>query len=91
MIREILEEGYQVNLTMKGSIDIENGIPDDKQIREHQDKLFKFVSDYLKKDFVEVKKSFPKDGEAEIEMSIDIIVLKGEDYRRIMKYLDRYE
>ncbi|MGK2864874.1 MAG: hypothetical protein ACSLE0_23280 [Chitinophagaceae bacterium] len=91
MIREILEEGRQVNLTMRGPVEVEDGLPDEATIRKQGDKLFKFVTDYLRKDILEMKKGFPKDGEAEVELSIDIVVLKGEDYRRIMKYLDKYE
>lgn len=91
MIREILEEGRQVNMTMKGPIEVENGMPNEIQIKENSEKLFKFVTDYLRKDFVKIKKGFPKNGEADVELSIDIVVLDGEDYRRIMKYIDKHE
>lgn len=92
MIRDILEEGYQVNLTMKGPVEVDvTGELDPQTLRENTDKLFKFVTDYLKTDFMEIKKGFPKQGVAEVDLSIDMVVLKGEDYRRIIKELDKYE
>lgn len=91
MIRSLLEEGRQVNLTMRGPVNVENGVLDYKAVRKQEDNLFKFVTDYLKRDLMETKKEFPKDGVAEVELSIDVVVLKGDDYRRIMKIIDRYE
>lgn len=91
MISELLEEGYQVNLTMKSKVDVEDGLLNDKEMIENGNKLFKFVTDYLRKDFLEIKKGFPIDGKAEVDMSIDIVVMKGEDFRLLQKILERYE
>ena len=89
MIREILDDAYQVNLTMKGPVEVEKGLyPDKATIRENEDKLFKFVTDYLRGEFLEKKIGFPKKGIAEIDLTIDMVVLKGEDYRKILKLLD---
>lgn len=91
MINDLLEEGYQVNLTMKGPVKAVDGQLDKKTLDENTTKLFKFVTDYLKKDFLEVKKSFPKKGIVEVDLSIDMVVMKGEDFRQLRKLLERYE
>lgn len=92
MIREILEEAYQVNLTMKTDVAVEPGeYPDITVLEGNENKLFKFVTDYLRREFIERKVAFPKDGMAEVEFGIDMVCLKGEDYRKLMKRLSHLE
>jgi len=89
---DILEDGYQVNMTMKGPVEVDSkGELDNQTVRQSTDKLFKFVTDYLRKDFLEIKKEFPKQGVAEVDLSIDMVVLKGDDYRKLKRIADRYE
>jgi hypothetical protein len=88
MINDLLDEGYQVNLTMKGPVPAKDGLLNENTLEENKDKLFKFVTDYLKKEFLEVKKGFPKKGIAEVDLSIDMVVMKGEDFRRLRKLLE---
>ena len=89
MIREILEDAYQVNLTMKTEVAVEPGeYPSLVALEKTEDKLFKFVTDYLRKEFIERKVGFPKQGVAEVDVSVDMVCLRGDDYRRIIKHLD---
>lgn len=92
MIREILDDAYQVNLSMKTNVAVEPGeYPSIVALEQNENKLFKFVTDYLRKEFIDRKVGFPKEGMAEVDMSVDMVVLKGEDYRQILKHLDKYE
>lgn len=92
MIRDILEEGYQVNLRMQVPVEVEPGeYPDSQKTRIAEDRLFKFLTDYLRKDFLLKTVSFPKNGIAEVDLGIDMVCIKGDDYRRIMDKLDKYE
>lgn len=90
-VREILEEVYQVNLRTKEHLPVENGVIDEALISSRKKATLSFGVNYLREDFVEVHKSFPENGEVEVDFGIDLVVLKGEDYRRLMKLLDKYE
>ena len=87
-IREILEECYQVNFTSKEHLSIGEGILDESVLSNRKKQILSFATHYLKEDFVEVHKGFPEKGEVEVEFSLDFVVLKGEDYRRLMKLIE---
>lgn len=92
MIRDLLiENSYNVSLNMAGKIPEENGIIDEKILNERKDKIFKFVSDYLKKDFLNVEKSFPKNGEVEVNLSLDFVVIRKDRFNELVKILEAYE
>lgn len=91
MISDILNEGYQVTLRMKGKVEVENGVPDQRMIRDNEDKLLKFVTDYLRNEFIEKTKAFPKNGLAEIDLMVDMVVMKGEHYRTIKEIANQLD
>lgn len=92
MIRDLLvDNSYNVSLSMSSKIEEENGIVNEKVLNERKDKLFKFVSDYLKKDFLTVEKSFPKNGEVEVNLSLDFVVIKKDRFDKLVKILESYE
>ena len=88
MINDLLDESHPLMMTMKGPVPAKDGILDEDTLEENKDKLFKFVTAHLKKEFLEVKKGFPKKGIAELDLSIDMVVMKGEDFRRLRKLLE---
>jgi hypothetical protein len=90
-IREILEEGHTVMVTANENIPMENGIIDDIVLADRKKKLMSFGMHYLRDDFVKEEKSFPEDNEIEVKLHLDFVVLQGDDYRRLMKLIDRYE
>lgn len=91
MISELLDEGYQVTLTMKESIPVNDGIVDEYKLDVSKRKVMSFAIDYIKTDFIEVKKGFPIDNIAEVDLSIDMVIMKGEDFRRLRKLAEKYE
>jgi len=83
-------EAHQVNLTMRERMDVDKGVLDRESLTQGKQKLMKFAMDYLKEELVEVKQEFvDRGGQAVVELSIDAVVLKGEEYRRLMKVLER--
>lgn len=90
-IREIINDGYQVTLTMKEAIPLNNGFLDREVLDDRKRKVMSFAIDYIKSDFIDVKQSFPKDEIAEVDLSIDMVILHGDEYRRLKRILDRYE
>lgn len=87
---EIVEDVHQVNLTMRERMDVTNGILDRERLTEGKQKLMKFAMDYLKDELIEVKQEFvDSGGQSVIELSIDAVVMRGEEYRRLVKILEK--
>ena len=90
-IRDILEEAYQVNFYSKEYLPVVNGLVDDSLISSRKKTVLSFGMNYLREDFVEVTKSYPKNDQIEVDFGLDFVVLKGDEYRRLIKLLDKYE
>ena len=90
-IREILEEVYQVNCSTKETFLLENNLLDEAHLATRKNALLSFGMHYLRDDFVEVVKKYPSNNQMEVELGLDFVVMQGEDYRRLMKLLDKYE
>jgi len=90
-IREILEEAYTVMVSSKESVPLVDGLIDEAILADKTKKLMSFGMHYLRTDFVEVEKKFPKNDEVEVDLHMDFVVIKGDEYRRLMKLMDKYE
>ena len=83
-------EAHQVNLTMRERMDVDKGILDREKLIESKQKLMKFAMDYLKDELIEVEQTFiDRGGQSVVELSIDAVVIKGDEYRRLVKMLER--
>lgn len=88
-IEDILDEAFQVNLTMKESLPVTNGILDRDELLNRKKRLLEFSMDYLKDSFVTVKQYFPdlETDMSEVDLSVDFVVITGEQYRRLRKLI----
>ena len=87
-----VETIYPMNLTMRERMKVEGGVLDREALVEAKQKLMKFAMDYLKEELIEVKHSFvDRGGNSEVDLTIDAVVITGDDWRRLSAKLERIE
>ena len=87
--RGVIDEAFHVTLTMRERMDVTKGVLDRDRLILAKQNLMKFAMDYLKDDIIEVKQEFvDRGGQAVVDLSIDAVVLRGEEYRALVKRLE---
>jgi len=87
-IADIVDDAQQVTLTMIEDIPTENGILDKHVLGKRKEALMSFAMKYLQDFCVKEKQAFPSEETTKVELSVDFVVIDGQEYRRLRRIID---
>jgi hypothetical protein len=91
-ILNILEEDvFTVYKEEKEYIDTNNGVLNERYLKNRKKLLLKQAVEYLTDEVVTAKQQYPVNNVSEVDMSIDLVVMKRKDLDYILKYIEEHE
>lgn len=90
-IYKILEEAKYVNQSLKTTVPTKTGALSNDLMDAATNSFLVHTVGVWKEDIIKTHQSFPEDGEVDVEMGIDIVILNREEFEIIKTYIDTHE
>jgi small nuclear ribonucleoprotein (snRNP)-like protein len=65
-------------------VNTKNGILNEKQLMSKRDELIKESLNVMLDDFTDIKQSYPENNLSNVNVSLDVVVLRREDYEKLI-------
>lgn len=69
------------------AIDTNNGILNEEKLKHERENLFRKATQYLQEEFITETQRYPVGDISSVEMDIDFVAVKREDWQEIIDYL----
>lgn len=87
----ILEDALTVYAEEEHSINTNNGILNDEYLNYHKRALLKKSVNYLTDEVVKHKQSYPKNDISDVNLTVDFVVLKANQYNKLMNLINNLD
>ncbi len=91
-VERILEEGmYPVKYTLSTPINVNNGVLNDDMLNRARQSFLSRTVGTWGEELVDTHQEYPENDISEVVFDIDVVLLKGEDFKLLKEYYERDE